>query len=90
MSVVLVPDTQESRKALQETARHQFILKMYQEIMFDMKVCELEGWDKMEFIDMLFNILNHFKKKRKKSLSLFRRCPDKTGQISMFEKEDVL
>lgn len=83
MSVVLVPDTQESRKALQETARHQFILKMYQEIMFDMKVCEIEGWDKMEFIRMLAAVLNQFIKNRKRSVLSFRKKTD--GQMSFLE-----
>lgn len=83
MSVVLVPDTQESRKALQEAARHQFILKMYQEIMFDMKVCEIEGWDKMEFIRMLAAVLNQFIKNRKRSVLSFRKKTD--GQMSFLE-----
>lgn len=83
MSVVLVPDTQESRKALQEAARHQFILKMYQEIMFDMKVCEIEGWDKMEFIRMLAAVLNQFIKNRKRLVLSFRKKTD--GQMSFLE-----
>ena len=62
--VTLIPNTPETRKTLQEAARHQFILKMYHEIRFDMKVCDIEGWDKMEYINMLYNVLDHFKKMR--------------------------
>lgn len=62
--VILIPDTEETRKKLQEAARHQFIEKMYKEILFDMKVCDIEGWDKMEYISMLYDVLDHFKKMR--------------------------
>ena len=58
--IQLIPDTEDTRKALQDGATHQFILKMYQEIQFDLMVCEIEGWDKKEFINMLYEVLNHF------------------------------
>lgn len=57
----LIPDTPETRKKLNDLARHQFIRKMYGEILTDMKVCEIEGWDKMEFINMLADLLDYFK-----------------------------
>ena len=59
--VKLVPDAPETRKALNEAARHEFILKLYGQIKMDMMVCDIEGWDKMEFINMLYDVLNHFK-----------------------------
>lgn len=62
MRTVFENDTPEARKALNDLARHQLILKLYADIATDMQVCELEGWDKMEFINMLYDILNHFKK----------------------------
>ena len=55
--------TAETARAFQELARHQLIEKIYQEILFDMKVCEIEGWDKFEFIEQLQDVINHFKKK---------------------------
>ena len=47
-----------SPRALQELARHQMIVKLYADILIDMKVCEIEGWDRMEYINMLRRALN--------------------------------
>ena len=66
MGVELVPNTEETRKALQTAARHQFIKKLYAEILMDIGVCEIEGWDKTEYINMLYDVLNHFKVQLKK------------------------
>ena len=62
----LIPDTPETRKKFNDLARHQFIRKMYGEILADMKVCEIEGWDKMEFINLLSDLLDHFKQAYRK------------------------
>ena len=59
--VTLHPNTEETRKALQEAARHEFIFKLYNEILVDMTICDIEGWDKTEYINMLYDVLNHFK-----------------------------
>lgn len=67
--VEFVPDTSETRKRFNDLARHQFIRKMYGEILTDMRVCELEGWNKMEFINMLWESLNHFKQTFRKERS---------------------
>ena len=48
----------ETPRKLQELARHQFITRMYKEILFDMQVCETEGWDRMEFINQIREALN--------------------------------
>ena len=58
----LIPDTPETRRRFNDLARHNFIVKMYAEILADMQVCELEGWGKMEFINMLYDVLKHFKR----------------------------
>lgn len=58
-------DSPETRKALNDLARHQLILKLYTDISMDIQVCEIEGWDKLEFINMLYDILNHFKERMK-------------------------
>ena len=84
--IVLTPDTPETRKALQDKARHDFILKMYQEIRIDMEVCKIEGWDKMEFIRMLFEVLNHFMKTRKRALMPFRKGKEAEGQMSFLDE----
>ena len=40
----------ETRKALNDLARHQLIVRILQEIEFDLMICEIEGWDKRKFI----------------------------------------
>jgi hypothetical protein len=47
-------------KKINDLARLKFMEKMLKEIIFDMKVCELEGWNKMEYINILKNIINKF------------------------------
>ena len=51
------PDT--PRKLL-ELARHETITRLYADILADMAVCDIEGWDKMEFIRELQACLNRF------------------------------
>ena len=53
----------EVSKALNDLARHQMIAKLYADIIRDMQVCEIEGWDRMEYINMLRNLLNAFGRK---------------------------
>ena len=43
----------ESPRKMQELARHQIIVKLYNDILIDMMICEIEGWDKMEFLNQL-------------------------------------
>ena len=52
MSGVIVPDGQ-TAKALNDLARHQSILRILQDIRMDMEICEIEGWDKTEYIRMI-------------------------------------
>lgn len=49
-----------TRRKAQELARHKMILKLEQDILFDMQVCDIEGWDKMEYINMLKDLINSF------------------------------
>ena len=42
-----------NRYKIQEMARHQFMNHMYNELLFDMRVCKIEGWDIFEFPRML-------------------------------------
>lgn len=50
-------------KAMNDLARHSMILKIYKDILVDIQVCELEGWDPLEYIHILQKVLNHFKKR---------------------------
>lgn len=58
----------DTRRALQELARHQLIKKMLADIATDMQVCKLEGWDISEYPLMLKNeielIINSMEKKK--------------------------
>lgn len=57
--------TPEERYKYNQLARqhfiNHFINHMYQLILFDMAVCELEGWDKKEFIRQIQDKINCFK-----------------------------
>lgn len=61
--VVLLGDKKETAYRLQQVSRHQMILRLYQDILLDMTVCEVEGWDKLEYIRELQDMINHFTKK---------------------------
>lgn len=50
----------EVARALQELARHKTIIHLYADILADIQVCEIEGWDKTEFIRTLRELLNSF------------------------------
>jgi hypothetical protein len=53
-------ERQEVAKALNDLARHQSITRLEADILYDMQVCDIEGWDKMEYIQMLQDLLNSF------------------------------
>lgn len=42
-----------NRRQFQDICRHRFMVKMYAEILADISVCQLEGWDVLEFPRML-------------------------------------
>lgn len=49
---VIVPD-KDTAKALNDLARHQTIYKLLTDIQADLMICDIEGWDKTEFIKMI-------------------------------------
>lgn len=51
--IELVGPEKETAKAVQDLARHQMIYRLLSDIAMDMKICEVEGWDKLEYINML-------------------------------------
>lgn len=55
----------ETRRALNDLARHKMILNLYNDIMVDLTICEIEGWDKMEYIRELQEVINHFGRKER-------------------------
>lgn len=58
LGVTLDPDTPESRKALNRLAREQIKLRLLADIRFDLAVCEIEGWDKLEYLNELKNMID--------------------------------
>jgi len=48
--------------SLNRLAREQMKLKLLADIRMDLIVCEIEGWDKMEFINELNELVNSFRK----------------------------
>lgn len=59
------------RKSIQDGARHAFIHKMYAELLTDMKICELERWDKLEFPRIIKEAISVCFPKQPKQLTLF-------------------
>lgn len=48
--------------SLNRLAREQMKLKLMQDIRADLIICEIEGWDKMEYINELSELVNSFGK----------------------------
>lgn len=55
----------ETRRAMQRVAREEMKHRIYADILADMVVCEIEGWDRLEYIkelqDMFNNLINKTK-----------------------------
>lgn len=45
-------------KLLNDLARHRMITRLYQDILMDLMVCEIEGWDKTEYIREIREAVN--------------------------------
>ena len=54
---VIIPD-KETAKALNDLARHTAIARILNDIRIDMEICEIEGWDKTEYIKQLKKLLD--------------------------------
>ncbi len=54
-------DDKETALALNRLAREQAKYRLLLDIQVDMAVCEIEGWDKTEYIRELQEVLNGFK-----------------------------
>lgn len=47
-------------KKVNELARKRFLEQILKDIMFDLTVCEIEGWDKKEYIKEIRKLINSF------------------------------
>ena len=58
----IVLQSKECAKPLNDFARHQMIVRLYQDILLDMAICEIEGWDKLEYLRELKELIDGFAK----------------------------
>lgn len=56
---VVITDTN-CAPSLNRLAREQMKLKLLADIRTDLIVCEIEGWDKMEYLNELKELINSF------------------------------
>ena len=55
---MLTIDTQENADAINRLAREQMKLKLLQDIRVDLTICEIEGYDKKQYINELRDMLD--------------------------------
>lgn len=48
----------EEAKKFNELARHQMMLKLLADIRIDLEICKLEGWDTLEYLNELKELIN--------------------------------
>lgn len=51
-------DTQEKADAINRLAREQMKLKLLQDILLDLNICEIEGYDKKQYINELRDMID--------------------------------
>lgn len=54
---LIIPD-KDTARALNDLARHTAIVRILNDIRMDMEICEIEGWDKTEYIKQLKKLLD--------------------------------
>lgn len=54
---VTIPD-KDTARALNDLARHKAIVRILNDIRMDMEICEIEGWDKNEYLNLIRELLN--------------------------------
>ena len=54
---LIIPD-KETAKALNDLARHTAILRILKDVRIDLEICEIEGWDKTEYLNLIRQLLN--------------------------------
>ena len=66
-------------KTVNDLARLKFKEHLLKEIMFDLMVCEIEGWDKKEYIKEIRNLINSIDLSNKKPKQQNTLMPDLFG-----------
>ena len=54
----LIIPNKDTARALNELARHKAIVRILNDIRIDMEICEIEGWDKNEYLNLIRELLN--------------------------------
>ena len=54
---VIIPD-EDTARALNDLARHTAIVRILNDIRMDMEICEIEGFDKNEYLNQIRQLLN--------------------------------
>lgn len=62
MSIQFTPDTPATRQAFNRLAREKMKLRLLADIRMDLMVCEMEGWDKLEYLDELLALVQELRK----------------------------
>lgn len=62
MSIQFTPDTLATRQVFNRLAREKMKLRLLADIRMDLMVCELEGWNKAEYLDELLALVQELRK----------------------------
>lgn len=54
---VIIPN-KDAARALNDLARHKAIVRILNDIRMDMEICEIEGYDKNEYLNLIRELLN--------------------------------
>lgn len=60
---VTIPD-RDTARALNDLARHKAIVRILNDIRMDMEICEIEGWDKNEYLNSIRQLLDSIGRKK--------------------------
>ena len=58
MNGVFIIPNKDTARALNDLARHKAIVRILNDIRMDMEICEIEGWDKKEYLNLIRELLN--------------------------------
>ena len=54
----LIIPNKDTARALNDLARHKAIVRILNDIRMDMEICEIEGWDKNEYLNLIRELFN--------------------------------
>jgi hypothetical protein len=60
MSGIKLDNNPETPKRFNQLAREQLKTKLLNDIVIDLQICEIEGWDKKEYLLELQELINSF------------------------------